>query len=124
MIIQVDTDISSFASDMSLVPADDSVYRLLMRIRSDTHSRFVDPSNAIVQISWAGRAMPCTHSPSPYPEFRSINDIIKLYSFDELLGRWPGTVDPKEEIDLQTGSPKPVLHMTHYLDSHYKINVA
>ncbi|KAH7325753.1 hypothetical protein B0I35DRAFT_118041 [Stachybotrys elegans] len=109
-------------SDVILCQMDDKFYRLLLRIKTRTHWRIVDPSDA---FSAAIRMMPsatCQHNNQlpALPPFAA-----KIYTMDEILGRWPDTVrsmNPSKNSDEvpQAG----IIHISHILDTHLKKNVA
>ena len=109
-------DSSKAKSDYILVPLDQEVYRLLTRVQSNTHSRIVDPVQAMKQTARGSPIPPGpSHANRHENEHRdhdpSAPDTVTSYSFDEVLGRWP-----------EPGPPNVLVSRT--LDTNLKLNVA
>jgi hypothetical protein len=111
--LHMDEDDSSMDSDVILYQVDDKFYRLLLRIKTSTHWRVVDPSDAFSAITRMLPSATCQHGTQP-PEIFPLN--AKIYTMEEVLGRWPDAVRSPED--------SPTLHVTNILDSHLKKNVA
>lgn len=92
-------------------------YRLLTRVKSNTHSRIVHPTMAIVNIAADIPSLPSAHDCTEHAghgQSLSLPKTMTLYSFDEVLGRWPEAGKP----DLSNCS------MSAFLDTDLKVNVA
>ncbi|KAI9711791.1 MAG: hypothetical protein M1820_001936 [Bogoriella megaspora] len=120
--LTIERDATAVTSDVILISVDDVFYRLLMRIKTASHWRIVDPSDAMSGIIRKISIPGCGHSPRisgnvPHP--------LKTYDFDELLGRWPDTVKAYSRPRGAEVQKEPeVLHITSVLDSEVKRNVA
>lgn len=90
----IPTDHSEVSSDYVLMPDGPNLYKLLMRVSSGNHSRFVDPSRAILKISQKPPMVVCKHSRSPVVHSPKLPRILKTYPFDDLLGRWSAPPSP------------------------------
>jgi hypothetical protein len=109
----IDEDESSVDSDVILYQVDDKFYRLLLRIKTNTHWRVVDPSDAFSAIIRMLPSATCQHRAHP-PEMSPI--MAKIYTMEEVLGRWPDVIQSPEN--------GPIVHLTHVLDTHLKKNIA
>jgi hypothetical protein len=141
--LRINKDESQEVWDWVLMSMDQNRHKLLMRVQTGHHSRMVDPSRAIVQLSRTIRIPTCSHtggSQGVVPQ----KTIVELNSFDELLGRWDAwdsddassssgdsevdaTPPPKkrktvgvegEDEDIQS------MRVSHRLDSSFKFNAA
>ncbi len=119
----VEEDASSVESDVILCQMDDRFYRLLLRIKTESHWRVVDPSDALSATIRLLPSVTCEHGAQP-PETTPV--AAKIYSMDQLLGRWP-------ELVVSHGSPTAnedgtqhdnTFYLTHILDTQLKKNVA
>jgi hypothetical protein len=115
-------DEEEIENDVILCQMDDKFYRLLLRIKTRTHWRIVDPSDA---FSAAIRMMPsaaCQHNNQPpaIPPFSA-----KIYTMDEILGRWPDTLR-SIPTSANTGHvpQAATIHISNILDTQLKKNVA
>jgi hypothetical protein len=70
-----------------LVSADEDVYRLLLRIQSDTFVRIIDPVDTMIRLARSLPYVECEHKEN-LRRIENPQDTIKLYNFDDLLGRW------------------------------------
>jgi hypothetical protein len=109
----MDEDDSLIDSDVILYQVDDKFYRLLLRIKTSTHWRVVDPSDAFSAIIRMLPSVTCPHGTQP-PEIPPLN--AKIYTMEEVLGRWPDVVQSPES--------GPILHVANILGSHLKKNIA
>lgn len=134
-------DKADVACDMFLVSAAESTYRFLFRVRSDSHSRVVDPSDAIIRIARSIPCYSCKHKGNPNARQGDLQQNTYLYSFDDVLGRWSNiegfyglnkvgppmlTLNVDEHMSDET-DPEGVdeaIHLSHVLDSHLKVNIA
>ncbi|KAL8798850.1 MAG: hypothetical protein Q9182_006328 [Xanthomendoza sp. 2 TL-2023] len=111
------TDHSKAKSDCILVSLGHDGYRLLTRVKSDTHSRIIDPTEAVVRVAAGVPLLPksgdCTEHAGHGPT-TSVPETITSYSFDEVLGRWP-------EAGELGGSN---YFVSSFLDTNLKTNVA
>jgi hypothetical protein len=85
--LRINKDESQEKCDWVLVSMDQNRHKLLMRVVTGQHSRMVDPSRAIVQLSRAIRIPTCSHqgkSEGVVPQ----KITVELSGFEELLGRW------------------------------------
>ncbi|KFA49187.1 hypothetical protein S40293_07203 [Stachybotrys chartarum IBT 40293] len=109
-------------NDVILCQMDDKFYRLLLRIKTRTHWRIVDPSDA---FSAAIRMMPsatCQHNNQP-PAVTPF--AAKIYTMDEILGRWPDTIRSITTSGNSGDVPQAAtIHISHILDTQLKKNVA
>jgi hypothetical protein len=139
--IAVSDDTSDEHCDYVLVSVDENRYKLLMRVSSNTHSRMVDPSRAILRISSNIPKLKCVHGPIQRAAVPA-NQVLELYTFDELVGRWSDSPnrdtdspdDTSEETSENEGSDgppeapdrasPPAIRISHILTSSLKYNVA
>jgi hypothetical protein len=82
-------DNSQAKSSMLIEPYVSNRYILLLRISSTTHSRFVDAARAMIKTSQPVQTIRCSHPSDNISTVRPSNPVLKFYSFDDLLGRWP-----------------------------------
>jgi hypothetical protein len=87
--LRIDEDESSVESDVILCQMDDKFYRILLRIKTNTHWRVVDPSDALSAITRMLPSTACEHKDQP-PELSPVT--AKIYTIDEVLGRWPDVI--------------------------------
>lgn len=112
-------------SDVILISVDEDFYRLLLRVKSPNHWRVIDPSDA---MSGVIRAFPFRNCPHGLGGPECLPDTAKLYTFEEVLGRWPDTsqVMPTGRSKNLTGNASgrdPVFHITNSLNTPLKQNV-
>jgi hypothetical protein len=105
------------SGDVSLVATREGVYQLLVRVATKNHSRIINPSDAfsslLLQVS-----LKCAHSPAT--EISMTTPIrTKIFSFDEMLGRWPG-----QWVDFNQDTDDNAMLISEPLDTHFKYNVA
>ncbi|KAI2621783.1 hypothetical protein GGR54DRAFT_79691 [Hypoxylon sp. NC1633] len=124
--LHVEIDKSPIESDVILYQVDDKFYRLLLRIKTQTHWRVVDPSDALSAVIRMLPSASCQHiddvpemSPSP----------AMIYTMDEVVGRWPEAIQTHVSTAPTTGNDGTALktgtmHLTYVLDTHHKKNVA
>ena len=152
--VRIQPDTSNLKMDYILVSAGSSRYKLLTRVVSDSHSRLIDPARVMIKVSQPELLVHCEHPVHQCTGALATTPALKLYSFDELLGRWPNakkedfadSFNPprhtaqewKDEEDfpagqyhrLRTGNTPdtsdgfPTLRVSHILDSHLKFNIA
>lgn len=84
--ISISTDHSEVRSDYIFVADGPSLYKLLMRVPSGTHSRLIDPSLAILKLSQQLPAV-CKHAKIPVVRSLHFPRMLKSYPFKDLLGR-------------------------------------
>lgn len=77
------------SSDVVLISVHENFYRLLLRIKTPNHWRVVDLSDAMNSVIRTIPVHKCLHE-SKGPEVVVIP--TKCNTFEELLGRWPDTV--------------------------------
>jgi hypothetical protein len=139
-------------SDYILASAGPGRYKLLMRVTSENHSRLIDPTRAMIKTSQPVLSFSCRHT-----ETRNIieaippNPLLKIYTFDELLSRWPDALKGtpgdsfntprrrgQEDEEFAAGEyyrlvdkapdrssrSAPTFRVSHILDSHLTYNVA
>jgi hypothetical protein len=127
-------DDSSFHEEVMLVSADQDVYRVFIRIRSDTSLRIIDPVDAMIRLARSLPFVECQHEENRR-EITEVRDDIKLYTFDDLLGRWQNEetfygvnkVGPAMIFHGKKGkenAPGLTYHVTTFLQDFSKINVA
>lgn len=96
---QLDFDTSKAEADSILTPYQPRQYFLLMRVVSDSHSRFIDISEAMARLYRPRLAISCHHNPGNYAQVLPPDiQVLKIYSFDEMLGRWPDS-KPEDNFD-------------------------
>ena len=118
-------DDTAVNSDLILVSTGDNLYRLLMRVKSSGHWRIIDPSDAMSGVIRNLSVQACQHKPTPLTS--TIGQTGKTYTFDEVLGRWPDTVQPMQTSsgsDKLSDDQRGIIHFTHVLDTYLKQNVA
>ncbi|KAK4108860.1 hypothetical protein N656DRAFT_801545 [Canariomyces notabilis] len=129
-------DESAVESDVILYPEDDKVYRLLLRIKTKTHWRVVDPSDAFsAVIRMLPPAPSCEHHHCEHEVQPAIGLVMplltaKIYTMDELLGRWPDNTTrsydytPGASGHNDSAANSGTFYITNLLDTHLKKNVA
>lgn len=152
--VGIQPDISNVKIDYILVSSGSSRYKLLTRVVSDSHSRLIDPARVMIKVSQPELSFHCKHPVHQCTGALEKTPAVKLYSFDELLGRWPDartgdsadSFDPprhtaqerEDEEDFPAGqyhrvptgkTPDtsdgfPTVYVSHILDSHLKYNIA
>lgn len=108
---------------MILCQMDDRFYRLLLRIKTRTHRRVVDPSDALSSIIRMLPSTFCEHATEPPP---TPPVSAKIYTMDEIVGRWPDVV---QTIPTKTASDDAtrnggIIHLTEILNTNLKKNIA
>jgi hypothetical protein len=134
--IKVSDDDSTFTSEVMLVPASEELYRLLLRIRSDTFVRIVDPVDVMIFLTNSVPEAQCEHEKKVW-EITAPHELIKSYTFDDLLGRWQNAKSsqdndsaqhPMNRLSRQEDGdehiPGTTIHITSILRDQGKINVA
>lgn len=119
----MDEDESLVESDVILCQVDEKFYRLMLRIKTNSHWRVVDPSDAMSAMIRMLPSTTCEHR-SQQLEMPSV--AAKVYTMDEVVGRWPDTIQSyvlTEERD-NTVQNSGTFHMTQVLDTHFKKNIA
>jgi len=116
----VDEDESDVESDVILCQMNDRFYRLLLRVKSKTHWRVVDPSDALSATIRMLPSTTCQHRAEPL-EMSPLT--AKIYTMNEVLGRWPDVVQSHVSTTTATKNAGTV-HLTHVLDTHLKKNIA
>jgi hypothetical protein len=122
--LRIDEDESSVESDVILCQMDDKFYRILLRIKTNTHWRVVDPSDALSAIIRMLPSTTCEHKDQP-PELSPVT--AKIYTIDEVLGRWPDVVHSHVSTTKASGDTaqsSPTFLLTQVLDTHLKKNIA
>lgn len=152
--IQLGRDKSDEIFDFVLVSAGEERYKLLLRVTSESHSRMVDPSRAIIKMARGFRTLRCSHGVKEGVASVPEGHTVELYRFDELLGRWGALRERKSDPEVdeppsseegshpdastkaansssvqqeaQEGKEKTPkpLRITHILDSAFKFNTA
>ncbi|KAI0133217.1 hypothetical protein F4776DRAFT_147237 [Hypoxylon sp. NC0597] len=118
----MDRDESLIESDVILYQTDDRFYRLLLRVKTKSHWRIVDPSDALNAVIRMLPSTRCQHA-TEAPEIDPLSAM--LYTMDEILGRWPDLIQSySTKKNDDTSRNNGVFHMTHTLDTHLKKNVA
>lgn len=111
------TDHSKAKSDCILVSLGDNVYRLLTRVKSDTHSRIIDPTEVMVGVAAGIPLLPNLEDCAEHAgrdRSLSLPETMTSYSFDEVLGRWPEADEPGLSNYF----------VSSFLDTNLKVNVA
>jgi hypothetical protein len=122
--LHMDEDESCVESDVILCQIDDKFYRLLLRIKTNTHWRVVDPSDALSAMIRMLPSTTCQHRTQP-PEMSPLT--AKIYTMDEVLGRWPNLIQSHVSTTTASGDTTQIgrtFHLTHVLDTHLKKNIA
>ena len=116
------TDRTPVTSDVILTAIHENFYRLMLRVKTPSHWRIVDPSDAMNAVIRDSTVLPtCSHETS-HPI--TIQDSVKAYTFEELLGRWPDTVQPQATTSIQPNDQKGIVHVSCILDTNFKRNIA
>ncbi|KAI1138675.1 hypothetical protein F5Y05DRAFT_46689 [Hypoxylon sp. FL0543] len=122
---KMDRDKSTVESDVILYQSDDRFYRLLLRIKTKSHWRIVDPSDALNGVIRMLPSTSCRHTPEAAepPEMEPRSAMV--YTMDEVLGRWPDLIQsyPTSQND-DANRNNGTFHLTNILDTHLKKNVA
>ena len=130
-------DRSSVTCDLSLVATAENSYRFVFRVRSSSHCRVVDPSDAMIRLARTVPSASCIHTKSVYTRLSNFLQHTFVYSFDEALGRWAniegfdpsgntfGTsmVSPNVHRARSGGCSEDVIHVSYVLDSFLKLNI-
>jgi len=135
-VIAVSDDDSTFTTEVMLVHGSEELYRLLLRVRSDTFVRIVDPVDVMIFLSNSVPEVQCGHE-TKLLEVAAPQDRIKLYTFDELLGRWQNEKSSRDsrnaesegcqrsgQQDEDEHTSSTTFHVTSILKDQGKINVA
>ncbi|KAH8666782.1 hypothetical protein BX600DRAFT_281404 [Xylariales sp. PMI_506] len=96
--VRVEVDTSPETCDWVLVSADQTLHKLLMRVQSGQHSRMVEPSRALLQLSRKIDAPRCEHVIGHEAEVTE-GSAVELASFEQLVGRWRATEPNDDETD-------------------------
>jgi hypothetical protein len=102
--LEILEDKSEAFCDYVLLSVDEKRYKLLMRVSSESHSRMIDPSMAMLKLASKVFQVKCAHTKTTaavVPE----RATAELYQFDELLGRWGDTT--RRETISPNNSPEP-----------------
>jgi hypothetical protein len=125
--LSIERDDSRIDSDVILFHRENRFYRILLRIKAQNHWRTIDPSKVFVASINLLSTDSCRHKTMPAIEMQPME--VKVYDMDEVIGRWPDTVNsplnmiatPTEESsEMANGT----FHISHLLDTHFKKNVA
>ncbi|KAL9117970.1 MAG: hypothetical protein Q9187_005489 [Circinaria calcarea] len=122
-------DNCTVTSDYLLVGAGSNYYRILLRIQTQNHSRFVDPHDTVGMLARGIQFDKCDHGPGDRAVPDKLDAKIMLYSFDEVLGRWAYASDRNEleryrpEVS-RSSIMEGILHVSHFMGSPLKQNVA
>ncbi|KAG9231130.1 hypothetical protein BJ875DRAFT_383626 [Amylocarpus encephaloides] len=96
--VSLKLDTCDFKTEFLLVPTGSNQYKLLMRVVSDSHSRFLDPTRAMIKLTQPVMSVSCSHKFDSIITIQSRAPRLKMYSYEELLGRWPdGKLDNLDE---------------------------
>lgn len=87
--VALKVDTCDIQNDFLLVPTGSSQYKLLMRVVSDSHSRYLDPTRAMIKLAQPIMLVSCSHKFDSMITIQSRAPKLKMYDYDELLGRWP-----------------------------------
>lgn len=85
---EIPPDESLAETDWILIQADESQYRIMMRVRSSNHSRIVDPSDAMIRLVRHITRHKCEHMPFIRSPIVDGEQAGILYPFSDLLGNW------------------------------------
>jgi len=117
-------DESALDSDVVLCQTDDRFYRLLLRVKAQTHWRIVDPSDALSAVIRMLPPATCQHEDPPAEMPLS---CARIYTMDEVLGRWPDNLRRYFSTSTASGNTAQDVndfYMTNILDTHLKMNTA
>jgi hypothetical protein len=110
--IQLGRDKSDEIFDFVLVSAGEERYKLLLRVTSESHSRMIDPSRAIIKMARGFQTLRCSHGVKEGVASVPEGHTVELYRFDKLLGRWGALRERKrdpeadeEPLSSEEGSP-------------------
>lgn len=103
--IQLGRDKSDEIFDFVLVSAGEERYKLLLRVTSESHSRMVDPSRAIIKMARGFRTLRCSHGVKEGVASVPEGHTVELYRFDELLGRWGALRERKSDPEVDDEPP-------------------
>jgi len=87
--VALEPDSCDVQNNFLLVSTGSNRYSLLMRVVSGSHSRFLDPTRAMIKLAQPIMSIACSHKSDSKTIVKSITPELKMYKFDELLGRWP-----------------------------------
>jgi hypothetical protein len=102
--ITIPADRSEVSSDYILIADGPSLYKLLMRVSSGTHSRLIDPSLAMLKLSQSPPAVTCKHAKSLTVRSPHLPRVLRTYPFEDLLGRWSAAPSPPDNEQPLTDS--------------------
>ncbi|KAI9691931.1 MAG: hypothetical protein M1822_008004 [Bathelium mastoideum] len=140
-LASLDKDQAKIKCDMILVAAGSNVYRFLLRVISQNHSRVVDASSAIATcVRLSCQDYPkrdCKHTKLIDRGEACLLQESYMYTTDEIIGRWrkhPPPQYPEGDFgmkpdDLREREESPnastySLHLSQTLDSNLKVNIA
>jgi hypothetical protein len=103
--IQLGRDKSDEIFDFVLVSAGEERYKLLLRVTSESHSRMIDPSRAIIKMARGFQTLRCSHSVKEGVASVPEGHTVELYRFDELLGRWGALRERKRDPEVDEEPP-------------------
>ncbi|KAF9774848.1 hypothetical protein IL306_007121 [Fusarium sp. DS 682] len=94
-VLNLEADGSEEKWDWTLVPVNETRQKILLRIVSGEHSRMVQPSMAIRQLTRTLEVSTCNHKLTS--SARTPNkSLVELDDFGELLGRWGDPVTDED----------------------------
>ncbi|KAK5243506.1 hypothetical protein LTS06_010745 [Exophiala xenobiotica] len=82
--IGLKADKSDAWSDCIVVPSSAGQYFLLVRVFSESHSRFIDVSKAMIKTSQLLPSISCNHKPNERGKIQERSPATYVYTFDEL----------------------------------------
>lgn len=118
---QPDDDASSIETDVILCQIDNEYYRILLRIKTTNHWRIIDPSDTLNGMI---RMLPFTTCQHTQRQLTAPSEVVKLYTMDEILGRWPDVVRKNVSTNRDATPNNGTIRVTQKLDTHLKKNVA
>jgi hypothetical protein len=119
----VGMDDSTFEEEVMLVSAADNMYRIFLRMRSDSSVRTVNPVDVMIRLAASIPVVECDHKDKQMQTALSKYDI-KLYNFDDLLVKWNTVHRVKETEPPIQNRLRLTYHITSILECNGKINVA
>ena len=111
----LENDQSDTECELLLVSTQQHAYRMLFKVRSEHHSRIINPADAMLQLGRCHLLDSCSHTSRIGSKQTNVLQDSFIYPFDGALGHWVADEgNPEDDGDL---------FLTLNLDSHLKLNV-
>ena len=113
--LELEYDQSNTECELLLVSTQQHTYRMLFKVRSERHSRIINPADTMLQLGRCHLLDVCNHTSPIGSKQTKVPQDSFIYSFDVALGYWTADERNPEERNK--------LFLTCNLDTHLKLNV-